>query len=286
MRVRVASAGTGKTASLVLRYLQLVDGGRPLRRIAGVTFTRAAADELRQRVGAGLEEVLESGTYLGGAFRPVVGAEAFRQARRELGGAVLSTIHGFMTRTLRLSAPLLGLDPDFAVLGEWEAAAMFEEEARGLALLAADASHPRHAAWAELGPGAGPLLLALFGKRSLAETLTAGPDRRDRALVTLFEDAYGRYQARLGAAMVAPGEVERRALRALDVSQARARLAERFPVVLVDEFQDVNPVQGAFFERLEAAGVQVEVVGDPKQSIYGFRNADVRVFRRALSAAE
>ncbi|MEJ2667327.1 MAG: UvrD-helicase domain-containing protein, partial [Deinococcales bacterium] len=157
---------------------------------------------------------------------------------------------------------------------------------RGLALLAADASHPRHAAWAELGPGAGSLLLALFGKRSLAEALTAGPDRRDRALVTLFEDAYGRYRARLGAAMVAPGEVERRALRALDVPQARARLAARFPVVLVDEFQDVNPVQGAFFERLETAGVQVEVVGDPKQSIYGFRNADVRVFRRALSAAE
>ena len=286
MRVRVASAGTGKTTSLVLRYLQLVDGGRPLRRIAGVTFTRAAADELRQRVGAGIEEVLTDGGYLGSAFRPAGEPAAFRRARRELGGAVLSTIHGFMIATLRLSAPVLGLDPDFGVLGEWEAAAMFEEEVRGLQLLAADPGHPRHADAALLGERAGELMMALFGKRSLAPELEPGGAAHERALLALFRSAYERYLARLSGALVAPGEVERRALKALDVPQARARLVARFPVALVDEFQDVNPVQGAFFRRLEAMGVQVEVVGDPKQSIYGFRNADVEVFRAALDDAE
>ena len=50
-----------------------------------------------------------------------------------------------------------------------------------------------------------------------------------------------------------------------------------FLTVLVDEFQDVNPLQGHFFEALEKQGVNIEVVGDPKQSIYGFRNADVEV---------
>ncbi|HZW98466.1 MAG TPA: UvrD-helicase domain-containing protein, partial [Trueperaceae bacterium] len=49
VRVRVASAGTGKTTSLVTRYLELIGSGVPLRRIAGVTFTRAAAAELRAR---------------------------------------------------------------------------------------------------------------------------------------------------------------------------------------------------------------------------------------------
>jgi len=286
MRVRVASAGTGKTTSLVLRYLQLVDEGRPLRRVAGVTFTRAAADELRQRVGDGIEQVLSGGSYLGGLFRPAAGPAAFERARRELGGAVLTTIHGFMTQALRLSAPILGLDPDFGVLGEWEATAMFEEEVRGLRLVAADAKHPRHADWAVLGGAAEPLLMALFARRSLSARLTAGPDPQGRALVALFDAVYGRYLARLGAALVAPGEIERRALRLLEAPQARARLVARFPVALIDEFQDVNPVQGAFFERLEAMGVQVEVVGDPKQSIYGFRNADVEVFRRALDVAE
>jgi ATP-dependent exoDNAse (exonuclease V) beta subunit len=56
--------------------------------------------------------------------------------------------------------------------------------------------------------------------------------------------------------------------------------------VLVDEFQDVNPLQGAYFEALEGAGMATEVVGDPKQSIYGFRNADVGVFRRALAQGQ
>ncbi|MEJ2290833.1 MAG: UvrD-helicase domain-containing protein [Deinococcales bacterium] len=286
MRVRVASAGTGKTTSLVLRYLQLVDEGRPLRRIAGVTFTRAAADELRQRVGGGIDEVLAGGTYLGGVFRPVGDAAPFLRARRELDGAVLSTIHGFLIATLRLSAPVLGLDPDFGVLGEWEAAAMFEEEVRSLRLLAADPAHPRHGDAELLGERAPELLMALFGKRSLAPSLAAGDSPQERALLALFQAAYARYQGRLAGALVAPGEVERRALQALDVPQARSRVVARFPVALIDEFQDVNPVQGAFFERLEGAGVQVEVVGDPKQSIYGFRNADVEVFRRALDAAE
>ncbi|MBW7915321.1 MAG: UvrD-helicase domain-containing protein, partial [Trueperaceae bacterium] len=58
MRVRIASAGTGKTTSLVLRYLELIDSGVPLGRVAGVTFTRAAAGELRQRVADGIAEVL------------------------------------------------------------------------------------------------------------------------------------------------------------------------------------------------------------------------------------
>ena len=64
MKVRVASAGTGKTTSLVLRYLELIASDTPLRRIAGVTFTRAAADELRQRVGFGIRELLKTGHYL------------------------------------------------------------------------------------------------------------------------------------------------------------------------------------------------------------------------------
>ena len=57
-------------------------------------------------------------------------------------------------------------------------------------------------------------------------------------------------------------------------------------MLLVDEFQDVNPLQGAFFRALEQGGLQTEVVGDPKQSIYGFRHADVEVFRAALAEGE
>ncbi|MCW5819158.1 MAG: UvrD-helicase domain-containing protein [Trueperaceae bacterium] len=286
MRVRVASAGTGKTTSLVLRYLELVDAAVPLNRIAGVTFTRAAAGELRQRVAAGLAEVLDEGAYLGGLFTPTAGAAVFERARAELGGAVVSTIHGFMIEALRLNAPSLGLDPGFGLLGEWEAAAIFEEECAGILMLAQDEAHPLHAAAAALGAAAMELLTRLFGKRSLAPELTFGATEREAALARLYRAALVAYDARLGATSLAPGEVERRAITLLEREPARLRLVERFPRVLVDEYQDVNPLQGEFFERLAAAGAKLELVGDPKQSIYGFRNADVAVFRRALAAAE
>ena len=284
MKVRVASAGTGKTTSLVLRYLELIGCGTPLRRVAGVTFTRAAADELRQRVGGGLRELLEKGEYLDYALhersRP-----AFEEARLELDGATLTTIHGFMSHALRLVAPTMGLDPDFGGLGEWEARATFEEEWRSLRYLASSAEHGLHAACALLGSEADDLLLTLFGARSLTERFSPGDHPTHQALQTLFEAVYKRYEIRLGASLLPPSEIERRALKLVRNPKALERLALRYHTVLVDEFQDVNPLQGEFFERLEGGGLNIEVVGDPKQSIYGFRNADVGVFRRALEGA-
>ena len=284
MKVRVASAGTGKTTSLVLRYLELIGCGTPLRRVAGVTFTRAAADELRQRVGAGLREVLEKGEYLDYSLREP-SRPAFEEARLELDGATLTTIHGFMSHALRLVAPTMGLDPDFGGLGEWEARAMFEEEWRSLRYLASSPEHGLHAACASLGDEAGDLLLTLFGARSLTERFSPGDHPTHQALQTLFEAVYKRYEIRLGASLLPPSEIERRALKLVRNPKALERLALRYHTVLVDEFQDVNPLQGEFFERLEGGGLHIEVVGDPKQSIYGFRNADVGVFRRALEGA-
>lgn len=285
MKVRVASAGTGKTTSLVLRYLELIGCGVPLRRIAGVTFTRKAADELRQRVGESIGSLLYDGHYLEHHLiesqRP-----AFEEALRELDGATLTTIHGFMIQALRLVAPTMGLDPDFNVLGEWEAEALFEEELKTVLYLAADPGHGLHPAKEQLGESAEALLLHLFGWRSLTERFQADEHPDNLALQALFEAAYKRFEVRLGATLLPPSEVERRALRLVRTKEALKRLAARYKLVLVDEFQDVNPLQGEFFERLERGGFALEVVGDPKQSIYGFRNADVEVFRRALASGE
>lgn len=285
MKVRVASAGTGKTTSLVLSYLQLIAQGTPLRRIAGVTFTRAAADELRQRVGAGIRDLLDKGEYLHVGLletkRPL-----YEEALRELDGATLTTIHGFMIDALRLAAPMMGLDPNFSVLGEWEAQALFEEELNSLLYLADAPTHGLYAAKTELGDEVRDLLLRLFRQRSLTEQFLSDGHSTNRALQTLFDATYKRFEIRLGATLLPPSEVERRALKLVRTGKALERLASRYKIVLVDEFQDVNPLQGAYFERLEQGGISLQVVGDPKQSIYGFRNADVGVFRRALVQGE
>lgn len=285
MRVRVASAGTGKTTSLVVRVLELVAEGVPLRRIAAVTYTRTAAAELRQRVGEGIRALLANGVYLGGvvtldpASRP-----RFEEAERELGGATMSTIHGFLMVALRHVAPALGLDPAFTPFGEGEARATYEDELRSIAFLAQDPEHPLAAALGRLGAGAQDELSKLFDQRALAVDLLPADDAA-ADLWSVHEAAYDRWLARLGSARLAPSEIERQALRAAEAPALAARVVARAPVLLVDEFQDVNPLQGRLFEALERAGARIEVVGDPKQSIYGFRHADVDVFRRAATAA-
>ena len=202
-----------------------------------------------------------------------------------------------MIACLRLVAPQLGLDPNFSVLGEWEAQAIFAEELASLRYLAQDTSHALFAAFDTLDAfmsrptvtgheRSDEALLQLFAARSLSSHFQAGSGNENRALLAVYEQVYKRYRLRLGGKLLPPSEVERWALLMVRSGSARARLAGRFRVVLVDEFQDVNPVQGEFFRALEQTNITIEVVGDPKQSIYGFRNADVEVFRRALREGE
>ena len=283
MKVRVASAGTGKTTSLVLRYLELINDGTALRRIAGVTFTRKSAHELRQRVNEGIKELLENGEYL--AFRlDSENREKFLEAKRELEGASLSTIHGFMANCLRLVAPIMGLDPDFSILGEWEAEAIFEEEMRSLLYLAKEPNHALHLAGKTYKIE--EKVLELFRKRSLSQEFICDDNIENVVLREVYERSYAAFSMRFKSQLLSPAEIERQAILLTNTKPALERLSKRYKLLLIDEYQDLNPLQGEFFEKLEAFGINIEVVGDPKQSIYGFRNADVGVFRKALRNGE
>lgn len=272
LRVRVASAGTGKTTVLVARYLELIGSGVPLRRIAGATFTRAAATELRQRVAEGMDSLFAEGDFLGLVTLRAGQEERFAEARRELPGALLTTISGLMIRFLRLTAPQAGLDPEFSVIDETEAELTFEEELLSLALTgdrSFDEDERERA-------------LALFRSRSLSPSFRAA-DSAAENLLTVYARAWNAYRLRLGTAVLGPADVEIRALELTEQPLLLRRLRSRYSHVLLDEYQDVNPVQGRFFRALVGAGLEVEAVGDPKQSIYAFRDADVDVFRAALA---
>ncbi|MGJ3253622.1 MAG: UvrD-helicase domain-containing protein [Elainellaceae cyanobacterium] len=73
-------------------------------------------------------------------------------------------------------------------------------------------------------------------------------------------------------------DLEIHALRALEQPDVQNYYAQRWQVFLIDEFQDTNPIQGQLLERL-TQGKLLTIVGDVKQSIYGFRRADVEVFK-------
>lgn len=74
-------------------------------------------------------------------------------------------------------------------------------------------------------------------------------------------------------------DLEEYALRALGHEHVRNHYRKRWRAFLVDEFQDTNPIQSEILGRLTESA-QLTIVGDEKQSIYGFRRADVTVFRR------
>lgn len=103
-------------------------------------------------------------------------------------------------------------------------------------------------------------------------------------LMPLLREAFGTVSSHLEAARRRERKLdftalEVHALRALSHDEVVEFYARRWRAILVDEFQDTNPVQARLLERLSAAA-QLTVVGDEKQAIYGFRGADVTVFRR------
>ncbi len=111
-----ASAGSGKTTALVKRMLALIATGVPVENIAAVTFTRRAADELRERFQNRLEAEFRT------ASNAKTDVSLYEAALRDLPRAFTGTIHAFCARLLRERPIEIGLDPRFFEVteAEWE----------------------------------------------------------------------------------------------------------------------------------------------------------------------
>ena len=108
-------------------------------------------------------------------------------------------------------------------------------------------------------------------RRGLAEAVRKELDVRKRRLAVM---TYDDLLTRLRKILTDPGG---------DV--AVRRLRERFRVVLVDEFQDTDPVQWEIVELAFGEGATLVLIGDPKQAIYAFRGADVYAYLEAARTA-
>jgi ATP-dependent helicase/nuclease subunit A len=107
-----AGAGSGKTRVLVGRYLHLLEQGYPLRSLVAITFTDKAAREMRTRIRTEIQRRLSESP-----------AEVWETAFTELDAARISTIHSLCAEVLRAHPAEAGLDPNFVVLEEGQAAA-------------------------------------------------------------------------------------------------------------------------------------------------------------------
>ena len=148
-----AGAGTGKTRTLVARYLSLLAEGVPLRQIAALTFTRKAAREMRNRVRSQIDAYLTQGDLDDSE------AALWRGYYNDLDAARIGTIHNLCADILRAHPAQVAIDPKFVVLDETEAALLIQDAVESTL------------GWAAETEGL-DLLFSLLRERQLIELLT------------------------------------------------------------------------------------------------------------------
>ena len=130
--VVTAGAGTGKTRTLVARYLSLLAEGRPLRGIVAITFTRKAAREMRNRVRAEVQR------YVTRSELTRLQREHWQSVYAGLDAARIGTIHSLCGEILRAHPAEAGIDPLFQVLEEGQAALLRRDAVNAALTWAAD----------------------------------------------------------------------------------------------------------------------------------------------------
>src|SRR6187401_1209612 len=235
----LAGAGSGKTRVIAHRIAYLVSEGlADPDRILAVTFTNKAAEEMRTRV----EKLL----------------------RVDCRRMWISTFHALCARLLRREAPQIGLSRDFVIYDSTDQLAVMKQALRELG--ADDSStQPRMA----------------LSRISHAKNRMEGPEAfasawnpKDQQIGKLFE----MYVAALKEANAL--DFDDLLLKTVELFQksesVRHRYSEKFRYVMVDEYQDTNRPQYLLVQRLAEKYRNLCVVGDPDQSIYKWRGADLK----------
>lgn len=303
-----ASAGTGKTYTIAALAARHLADGVPLEAIMMVTFSRAATSELRVRVRARLVEteaalraVLLAGTAdipaaqgdpvtallaSGDPVQVLERADRLAAALTEFDDATIATTHEFCARMLSGLGVLSHADPG----------RVFTDSLTTLAdEVAADTYLRRHASEARptLGLTEAAELARQVAHQPQCALVPAPGDDPDPGV-----DARARFAAEVRRDLRAR-QLRQRLFTHDDIlfalrdsladpvtgPEAVRRLHEQYRVVLIDEFQDTDPVQWEIVRRAFDGAATVILIGDPKQAIYAFRGADVHAYLDAVELA-
>ncbi|MFA5550241.1 MAG: UvrD-helicase domain-containing protein [Trueperaceae bacterium] len=243
----LAGAGSGKTRTVVHRIAYLLAQHDVLpQQVLAVTFTNKAAGELKERV-----------------------AELVGTAARDLW---VSTFHSACLRVLRTYGERIDLKPGFAIYDDTDQLDLLK------ALIGNAGGQP------EVNPRAvrgvidraksnlwGPEQLASEGERVWGRIVAGMP-------LELVVDLYHRYQQRLVSSNAVDfNDILGRTVDLFDGHRdVLERVQQRAVFIHVDEYQDTNTAQYRLTHQLSDTYRNLMVVGDPDQSIYAFRGADVR----------
>ncbi|NCT91019.1 UvrD-helicase domain-containing protein [Cellulomonas sp. APG4] len=296
-----ASAGTGKTftiAALATRYV--AEGLAELGELMLVTFGRAATSELRDRVRGRLvsaERELrapEAHTSADPVIAHLAACDADELGRRrdrltralaQFDAATITTTHGFCQQMLTALGVAADVDADAALVPD---VSELRDEVVDDLYLRRYAAEPRPALDVEQAREVARA--ALDDPQAALEPADAEPDT----------PAW--HRVRFAEAVRAEVELRKRTRRVLDYDDlltllrdaltdpvtgaaAAERVRARYRVVMVDEFQDTDPVQWEILRTAFHGHRTLVLIGDPKQAIYAFRGADVVTYLSAHAEA-
>ncbi len=233
----LAGPGSGKTRVITYRIAALIDSGVNPSNICAITFTNKAADEMRQRAFA-------------------LGACA---------GAHISTFHSLCVRILRQYAAHAHVNPNFSIYDADDQAACMKQAVRDCDLDTTNFSPAR-------------MLDAVSALKNKLVDVDFFKSGADDFFSKALSRVYARYQDILG---------ERNALDFDDLLAKTAfllqtspdvcsQLGNRFKFLLIDEYQDTNHAQYKIARAIVSRHNNICATGDPDQSIYRWRGADIR----------
>src|SRR3954463_2410249 len=237
----LAGAGSGKTRVITSRIAYLVgDGHAQPHEILAVTFTNKAAEEMRKRV------------------ETLLGEDCSRMW--------VSTFHSLCARLLRREAPAIGLSRDFVIYDSADQLIVVKQAMKALHI--DDSFVQPRAALSRISHAKNRM------ESPEAMAGSAGWNRRDENISKI----YARYLTALKDASAL--DFDDLLLRTVDLFEqstaVRAKYSGQFRFVMVDEYQDTNRPQYLLIRRLAEVHRNLCVVGDPDQSIYKWRGADLR----------
>jgi len=292
-----AGAGTGKTTILVSRILTLVENQIPLDKIVSITFTEKAAGELKTRIQKALQEKSEK----------EAAPEIFLTALKKLEKASISTIHAFCSAILREHPIEVHVVPGFTLLnkmefemlfsttwGEWFYKENLKENSILSNILSSGIKISELYGLAKDIYGNRDLLANFLKQFKTANPLDSEDGRLPLTITSWLSNFLDYFKEQKKQAGVLDFSdlllLTRNLLR--DNLVLRKYYQEKYSYILVDEFQDTDPLQTeiVFFlseekpqstdwKKISLKKGKLFIVGDPKQSIYRFRRADIELYQ-------
>ncbi|MGB4450477.1 MAG: UvrD-helicase domain-containing protein, partial [Tepidanaerobacteraceae bacterium] len=274
-----AGAGAGKTRVLVDRIIYILKNGlADIDEIVAITYTNKAALEIRERLRKEMLNQKED--------------SLFSIKLKKLGIAYIGTIHSFCLRLLMENPVEAGINSDAKILEEYRADAWLRESIEERVLENLDNDYVFQLT-SELGFY--KLLRELFSTMKTMQNQGIDPtvvekmaaSGEEKAIAELIRQAFNTYQLKKEEQFYLDYEdILQKTFNMLKSKpEVLKAYQEKIKYIMIDEYQDLNFVQDNIL-RILGEGTNLFVVGDKKQSIYGFRGARVELFEKLKADLE